>query len=390
MMKQYITTPEFLEYVTRIRRDLHQIPELGFCEEQTQRYIIQELEHMGYTPHVIAKTGVYVYLDFGSSKTLGFRADIDALPIQEETDVSFASRHEGRMHACGHDGHTAMLLGFASMLMEYKKKGVQLSVNALLFFQPAEEGPGGASAILEEGLFEKHPVEAIYGIHLWPLVQEHVVCYREGEALSSAEELNVYIHGTQSHGAAPHLGKDSLLAAAAFLQNIQTIVSRRIDPLDPVVLTFGKIFGGEARNIIAGSITIEGTLRTFSSLAHARVLEELEDIAKGIEHMYGVRVEVQRRSFYPVLNNARELTYRIEQTSLKKHKMEALMIAEDFAFYTTKCPSYFILLGCRNESKEYIHPLHHPKFQFDESVLVSGVQYYHDILLTYTSENSED
>lgn len=221
------------------RRELHQIPELGLEEYKTCAYIGEKLKEFGLHPFTIAKTGVYVYIDAGSDETYAFRADMDALEAEEENDVEYSSKHPGKMHACGHDGHMAMLLGLAKVL----SKTENIKKNILLIFQPAEEGPGGAKIITESGIFEKYNVKGIFGIHLFPTLDEGIIASKAGPFMAQSGEIDVIIKGEGGHGGMPHNAIDSILVASKFLSSCQSIISRSISPLETAVISFGKIRG---------------------------------------------------------------------------------------------------------------------------------------------------
>ena len=237
------------------RRDLHQIPELAFDLYLTSAYVKKELERMGYQTISTAKTGLIAVKNGKSDEAIAFRSDMDALPVTELTNVSFPSKHDGKMHACGHDGHMSMLLGFA----EYVSKLKDLNKTIVFIFQPAEEGPGGAKVIIEEGIFEKYKISKIFGIHLYPGLDEGLYGLVNGPMMAQNGEFNIHVHGKSAHGAQPHLGSDALLASSHLVTQYHSIISRFLDPLDPAVITVGTSNGGEARNIIAQDIKMTGT-----------------------------------------------------------------------------------------------------------------------------------
>ena len=259
---------QLLDQIRTWRRHLHAIPEIGFQEYKTSKYLYEELEKMGYQPLKITETGIAVYLDFHKEKTLAFRSDIDALEIEEQTGVSFKSTHQGKMHACGHDGHMTALLGLA-----YKLKDVQdLPHNVLLIFQPGEEVVNGAPSIINTGIFEKYHVKGIYGLHMFPDVDEGKIACRKGPLMAESGELDVTVHGKSAHAGKYHEGIDSIVIASFLISNYQSIISRMISPMQPCVLNIGEIHGGTVRNIVASQTSFHGTLRTYSEEVFSRIV----------------------------------------------------------------------------------------------------------------------
>lgn len=361
------------------RRYLHTIPELGFEEFKTSKYIREELEKMGYSPISILETGTLVFIegDGSSNETYAFRADIDALPIEEETGVDFVSTHQGKMHACGHDGHTSILLGFAEYIKEFKPKK-----NLLLIFQPAEEGPGGAQYIVEQKILEKYNVKGIFGLHLFPSLKEGIIGTKPGAFMAHTTEIDIVIRGKSGHGAMPHTTIDTVLITAKLIEAYQSIVSRNVSPLDNAVLTFGKIEGGSARNIIAETVRIEGTCRTFSKDLARLMRERMESIHAGFEKAFGVEIASDFRPMYPPVVNSSELYERFRNATkdFEYVELEPVMLAEDFAYYQEAVEGLFFFLGVKNENLGYTNPLHNCSFNFVEEVLIEGVKVYSKLL----------
>ena len=358
----------------KYRRDLHQIPELAFDLFLTSAYVKKELESMGYQTISTAKTGLIALKKGKSDEAIAFRSDMDALPVTELTNVSFPSKHDGKMHACGHDGHMSMLLGFA----EYVSKLKDLNKTIVFIFQPAEEGPGGAKVIIEEGIFEKYNITKIFGIHLYPGLEEGLYGLVNGPMMAQNGEFNIHVHGKSAHGAQPHLGSDALLAASHLVTQYHSIISRFLDPLDPAVITVGTSHGGEARNIIAQDIKMTGTIRSFNQAVYEKIKKKMRDIDLGISKSFDVVVENDIIDYYPPVVNDSKL-FNALKDSMEDHEYELLkpmMFAEDFAFYQQKVPGMFVMLGTKNEEKEYVHPLHSCYFNFDEKVLIKGVELY--------------
>lgn len=363
-----------LEKLTLYRRDLHQIPELGFDLFQTHDYVKKLLASFGYEPITVAQTGLVAIKEGLSQEAIAFRADMDALPVHEETQVPFQSKYEGRMHACGHDGHTAMLLAFA----EYVSQQSKPKQTIVFIFQPAEEGPGGAKVIIDEGILKRFNVQKIFGLHVFPGLDEGVIGIKEGAMLARNGEFDYVIKGFSSHGAQPHMGKDAILAASSLVGEFHHIISRFIDPLEPAVITVGTIDGGEARNIIANQVSISGTIRAFSDEIYQTLKDRMNDMVHGTELSYGVKISGGVTDYYPPVVNDSNL-YQLVKKALHKNTIVDLkpyMFAEDFAFYQQEVPGIFSFIGCRNKEKGWIHPLHSCYFNFDEKILVDGVNYY--------------
>lgn len=361
--------------IKNYRRDLHQIPETGYKEFKTQEYLMTKLRDMGYSPEKICDTGVFVHIKGESSETIAFRSDIDALPIKEETACSFASTHEGNMHACGHDGHMAILLGFAQSL----RYCAHLKKSILLIFQPAEEGPGGGAHIVQAGLLKRYSVEGIFGIHLFPGLKEGVTASKPGPLMAQPTEINIDVIGKSGHGAMPQTSVDSIIVTAKLLEAYQSIISRSLSPLSQAVITFGKIRGGTVRNIIAETTRIEGTIRTFSKEVLGDILQRIEEVNRGFEISHRVKIDCQVDIQYPPVLNDRELFRKISDL-IDDRNIEPLMLAEDFSYYQEAVPGVFIFLGTRNDEKNYTAPLHNSKFNFDERVLIKGVDLYMEIM----------
>ncbi len=362
------------------RQDLHQIPELGLECPLTHDYLITQLKAMGYEPITMAHTGVIVFKQGEIDTCIGFRSDMDGLPISESLELSFKSTHQGRMHACGHDGHMSMLLGLAD---HCKDKSFHHSL--LFIFQPAEEGPGGAKVLIEEGLFERFQVKALFGLHLYPELNEGLLALFDGPMMAQTNEFDVRIEGKAAHGAQPHRGIDAIMIQAQLIQGIQSIVARLSNPIEPLVMTVGKISGGEARNIIAPSVAMEGTIRCFNPTVFHLVQQQFNLLCQGLELSYGAKIKLIFKGSYPPVINPHELFERVNNLidPSQKKVMDPMMFAEDFSFYQEKVPAFFAMLGSRNEAKDYVYPLHHDKFNFDESILSHGLAYYQKILESY-------
>lgn len=369
-----------VEELRQIRRDLHKIPELGLKEYKTSAYIREKLEGFGITElETWLETGVVAVIrGKGKGQAVAFRADMDALPVTEQTGCDFTSEHVGCMHACGHDGHVTVLLGFAKYLQEHKD---QLENDVALIFQPAEEGPGGAQLLVNAGLFEKHPVRCIIGCHIFPQVPQGKVACRKGAMMARNGEVDVHIYGESAHGAQPQLGHDAVLAAGAVITGLHTILSRNVSPLDSGVLTFGAIHGGEACNIIAKEVKLEGTMRAFSDEAYETMTKRVQEVASGIAAGYGCKGEAVFRHMYRVVDNDPKLVELLQEVAGDAYEeTPPYMLAEDFSLYLQKVPGMFFFLGSGNAEKGYTHSLHSAQFQFDEEILALGVETYAKLL----------
>ena len=369
-----------VEELRQMRRDLHKIPELGLKEYKTSAYIREKLTSFGITElETWLETGVVAVIrGKGNKEAVAFRADMDALPVTEQTGCDFTSEHVGCMHACGHDGHVTVLLGFAKYLQEHKD---ELENDVVLIFQPAEEGPGGAQLLVDAGLFEKHPVRCIIGCHIFPQVPQGKVACRKGAMMARNGEVDVHIYGESAHGAQPQLGHDAVLAAGAVITGLHTILSRNVSPLGSGVLTFGAIHGGEACNIIAKEVKLEGTMRAFSDEAYETMTKRVQEVASGIAAGYGCKGEAVFRHMYRVVDNDPKLVELLQEVAEDNYEeTPPYMLAEDFSLYLQKVPGMFFFLGSGNAEKGYTHSLHSAQFQFDEEILALGVETYAKLL----------
>lgn len=368
--------------IQNFRRDLHQIPEIGLFEYKTQSYLIKTLTDMGYSPTKIYHTGVYVYIDFGNTETILFRSDIDALPITENNDVTYKSSHLGYMHACGHDGHMAMLLGFADFLKDQKN----LNRNVLLLFQPAEEGPGGAYEVIQTGIMQQYNVSEVYGIHLFPNYPEGTIITKEGPLMASITLLDINLRGISSHVAMPNEGIDALYYGALFYAEITKRISESIKSTD-YILKFGKMSSGTVRNIVSNLTSFEGTIRTFSKDILHQILSIIQEVKLKYEQIYGVLVEIETKNLYPSVHNNKALFHRFKNLIGNEFPFETLenplMISEDFSFYQQVVPGVFYFLGTNNPELGFTYPLHNDKFNFNEDVLQIGIETYKKIIFSF-------
>ncbi|WP_102027971.1 M20 metallopeptidase family protein [Salirhabdus sp. Marseille-P4669] len=376
---------ELYDEIINIRRYLHQHPELSFQEKKTSQYIVDYYERLGIPYQAnVGGYGVVATLKGGRpGKTIALRADFDALPIQEENDVPYQSTVPGVMHACGHDGHTASLLGLAKALVKHQN---DLPGTVVFLHQPAEEfAPGGAKPMIEAGVLEG--VDAVFGTHLWadtPLGELHLA---KGPFMAGADRFELVIKGKGGHGAIPHQTKDAIVIGAQIVNQLQTILSRRIDPLKTAVVSIGKFEAGQAFNIIAGTAKLSGTVRTFDSNVQHSIMEEMEKIIKGVCIAFDTDYEFQYfKGYPPVLNHEREadmiLKNGIQVPGINRTvEIEPTMTGEDFAYYLMERPGAFFFTGAQIEGRHYPH--HHPKFDIDERALLHASKALFQAYLSY-------
>lgn len=369
---------DLYQAVKEIRRDLHRIPEVAFDLPKTSAYVKEKLMEYGYAPISIAKTGWIVIIKGKSEESIAFRADMDALNVKEETDIDFKSTHEGKMHSCGHDGHMALLLGFAKYLSMIPKP----EKSVVLIFQPAEESPGGAKVIMETGILAQLHVSKIFGFHLFPDLPEGILGLTKGPLMAMKGEFDIHVEGKSAHGGQPHLGLDALHSDAQIVISVQNIISRSLDSLEPAVISIGTFNSGEARNIVAGNAIVKGTIRSHDKGVYDKMVQRLQDICEGTMKQNGVKVTFSVDNFYPVVVNHEETVDKIIRM-LDDRAYEAvkpLMLAEDFSFYQEKIPGVFIFLGSASPDFGYTFPLHSSHFNFNEKVLLKGIETYEKIL----------
>ena len=362
---------KYFEEITKIRRDLHQIPEEGLKEFETSKYIKTYLLNLGFKYEETASTGVLCFINAGSEETYAFRSDMDGLSMEENNDIDFKSKHCNMMHACGHDGHMTILLVFAKYLSENKDK---LKKNILLIFQPAEEGPGEAKLIIKEGKLKKYNVKNVFALHLSPNIPKGKYSSKPYGFYAASTEFTVFIDGKASHGAAPHNGVDSIVIAAQYINGIQSIVSRNINPIKEGLITIGTIKGGDRINIIAEHVEMEGTIRTLDKNTYNIIDKRMHTLADGLSEAYGCKITYDWRPFYGITYNDKELYDKVVPAFGDDYILgDAILSAEDFSFYSEEVPSFFYELGIREEDKGYVNPLHSVNFNFDEESLLYGV-----------------
>ena len=371
---------ENFEEIRAIRRHLHQHPELSFQEFETAKFIQQKLTEYGisFQPNV-AKTGIVAIVEGKnpSAKTIALRADMDALPIIEQNKLDYTSLNNGVMHACGHDAHTACLLGAGKILQTLKN---EFEGSVKLIFQPSEEKlPGGASEMIKEGVLENPIVESIIGQHVFTPFKVGTVAFCFGNMMASTDEIYITIKGKGGHGAYPQDTKDPVMMAAQMLVAMQQVVSRTVSPFQPAVLTFGKVIANGATNIIPDEVYLEGTFRAMDETVRAEAHQKIKEITTNIVSAFGGTVDINIAKGYPVLTNNEVLTQRSYDRAVAYLGKENVIIttprmgAEDFAFYSQKIPACFYRLGTGNPDKGINSNIHTPTFNIDENALIIGM-----------------
>lgn len=374
----YSEAESLFPYTQSLRRDFHAHPEIGFEEVRTSGIVAKELQSLGIEVSTgIAKTGVVGIIEGnGPGPVVLIRFDMDALPITEETGAPYASQTPGVMHACGHDGHTAVGLTVARVLHKYQD---QWSGTVKLVFQPAEEGLGGAKQMVDEGVLSNPRPDYSLAMHVWNDCPVGQVAATSGPMMAAAEMFTIKIRGKGAHGASPHLGKDPILASAQIVTALQSIVSRNVDPLETAVVSITAINGGTAFNVIPPEVEMKGTARTFNPEVRATVLRRLEEVVRGVAESMECTAEIIIEDVSPaVVNNPglSEMVNKVrEQVLPGTVNVSGLrtMGSEDMAFMMDDIPGCYIFVGSMNEEKDLVYGHHHPKFDFDEQALINGV-----------------
>jgi len=362
--------------IIQIRRDFHKYPELSFQEKRTSKIVAEKLESWGIeVKRNIGKTGVVGFLK-GKNKgpTIALRADMDALPIQETSDIAYKSVNDGVMHACGHDAHISILLGTAKVLSEMKKN---IHGEVRFIFQPAEEGFGGAKYMIEDGAIDG--VDEIYGLHVWNYQQSGTIGLKPGPVMAAADKFTVKIRGKGGHGAAPQGTIDAIIIASNLIQNLQTIVSRNTNPLDSTVLTIGKINGGYNFNIIADEVILKGTTRAYTEENRSLIKSRMEEIIEGTEKMFGGKIDLNYEVGYPPVINNEIITKNVKDAAIdivgdKNVSSPYLsMGGEDFSYFSNKIPGCFFFLGSAPKNRKPLTTPHHcSHFDIDEGSMLIG------------------
>lgn len=380
--------------ITQIRRHLHEHPELSFHEAETAKFI-QDF-YKGKDVEVATEVGnghaVVVTIKGGKpGKTIALRADFDALPIEEQTDLPFKSKNPGVMHACGHDGHTAYLLVLADCLIQLKEN---IPGTIKIVHQHAEETPpGGAKSVVESGILDD--VDQIFGIHVFPFGESGQVYYHSGYAMAGRTYFKLKIQGVGGHGSSPHMANDAIVAGAYFVTAIQTVVSRRLNPFDTGVITIGSFDGKGSFNVIKDAVELEGDVRYMNTENRDKLDAEIHRIVAGIEAMFGVSVELTYTNDYPPLYNDPAVTEQVV-ASLQKglgeyltdiSTYDMLSGSEDFAYYLQKIPGVFFYIGAKPKNTQHAYFNHHPKFDIDEDALLVAAKSVADVVLDYFKLN---
>ena len=355
------------------RRALHRIPELGSNLPKTMQYLENALRGLSCKVFSPMESALCAWFDFGKEKAIAFRADADALPVTEKTKAPYASAHDGAMHACGHDGHMAILLELARRLDGQKAAGS----NVLLVFQPAEETTGGAKDLCDTGVFETYGVEAVFGLHLWPGLAAGTVASREGEMLSRASEITVAVTGRSAHIAKAAEGIDAMAAVTEFYSRA-VAMEQSMDPGIYRLLKFGKLECGTVRNAIAGEARLEGSLRTFDDAVFAAMQCSLQQIATEIENRLGCQFTLHYSEGYPAVVNPPELYKKVRAWAAFDRLEAPSMIAEDFSWYQRHLPGMFFFLGIGDTPA-----LHADTFDFDETILLKGADFFEKLAVNY-------
>jgi hippurate hydrolase len=372
----------------QIRRDIHAHPELAFEEHRTAALVAQKLRDWGYEVTTgIGKTGVVGTLRRGQSKkAIGIRADMDALPILESSEIPWKSRVAGYMHACGHDGHTATLLAAAKSIAS----DVDFDGVLHLIFQPAEEGAGGALKMMEDGLFDRFPCDGIFALHNMPGVEQGRFVFRSGAAMASSDDVTVTLKGVGGHGAMPHQSADTLVAASAIVMALQTIVSRNVDPLKSAVVTVGAIHAGIANNVIPDLATLELSVRSLDPTVRELLKSRIVDLVHLQAQSYQVQATIDWRDGYAVLVNAPEETSFATQVATRLFGEDqvdaagpAIMASEDFAFMLQKVPGCYFLVGNGGPGSPGACMVHNPGYDFNDSIIERGAAFWSQLVSEY-------
>lgn len=366
------------DHLVALRRDLHANPELGFAEHRTAGIVADFLTALDIEVHRgIGKTGVVGVLRCGtSSRMIGLRADMDALPMDDAGSQAWKSRQPGRCHACGHDGHTTMLLGAAEALAHSR----DFDGTVVFIFQPAEEGLAGAKAMIDDGLFTRFPCEAVYAVHNWPELPLGTAQTRPGPIMAAADRFDITVKGGGGHAAQPHLSPDTLLATSELVVQLNTIVARAVDPCEPALLTVTRINGGFSHNMIPAQATLTGTVRTFSPAVQDVIEKRLREMAEHVTAAQGLQAEVVYNRYYPAtVNSAQQANLALlaaERAGLKTAEApKPALTSEDFSFMLQAVPGAYLWLGSAQS-----RPLHHSAYDFNDDVIPYGISWFCEVV----------
>lgn len=376
-----------LQFVTMHRRYLHQHPELSLEEYETTKYIESFLKELNIPYQRPLKTGIIGYLEGNSHHTLAFRADIDALPIHEQNTVDYRSQYDNKMHACGHDGHTTALMLFVKRCKALFDAG-KLPHNVVFIFQPAEESGGGANLLIKSNALAQYQINAIYGVHIMPFINEGTIAIRNDEITASATEYRFYLEGQSSHVANKEQGRSAGEALHHVITQLAQIQQYHLNGLQRNIVHVGHFKAGEAINTVPSNGYLEGTIRTYSMNDLAVIKNQMQKIAESVHHLFNVKCDVTFAEGYPPTMN---------DPSLKKYVVDSIefngntvienetpyLFGEDFSFYGQVAPSYFVFVGTKNELKQDVSGLHTPHLNFDEHILIRVADYYQRLLMNY-------
>jgi len=382
---------EFEDQMKAWRHDIHAHPEIAFEEERTADVIARELDEFGIEYHRgLGKTGVVGTLKNGDGPAIGLRADMDALPIHEENQFDHRSRHDGKMHACGHDGHTSMLLGAAKYLAETKR----FRGTVHFIFQPAEEGEGGARVMIEDGLFEMFPCEAVYAVHNMPGKEVGSFALRPGPMMAAYDSFEIRVQGRGSHAAMPHKGVDPIVAGAHIVTALQSIASRNLDPIESAVVSVTQFHGGDTNNVIPDSVFLEGTTRSFKPEIRDWLEPTMRRIIDGVADAFGVECSfTYQRRYPPTINHETETTIAagiaadVAGSANVDIDTAPVMGAEDFAFMLEQVPGCYAFIG--NGAGEGVCMVHNPNYDFNDDILTVGATYFSRLVETVLPMNAD-
>lgn len=383
-----------LENIIEFRRYFHKNPELSLKEYNTKKYIKSILDKNKISYEEVLDTGLIVIFrgenNNPKDRTILFRADIDALPIKEENDIEFKSINEGVMHACGHDGHTTILLATLLEVSEYYKKN-SIDINIIFVFQPAEETKGGAEKIINSSfVFDEYNIEACYALHLNPDYEENSIISKSGYIMASANQFIIKIKGKASHVGLKHNGIDSINAACIIYQEMLKINSLQLDPYDVNIIHIGKLVAGDASNIVANSASLEGTIRTLKNENYKKIMNKINNIIKSVENLTDTKIDIEITTDYASVKND-EVLYELIKNITQKENIKYIelpksyLYGEDFSSFSKVSPINYSFLGIRNEKKGYTSGLHTPTFNFDEECLITGIKYFLAIFKYYSN-----
>ena len=374
MSRKATAIDDLVPPLVSFRRDIHANPELAYDEHRTAAKIEAALLELGLEVHAgIGGTGVVASLKVGNSdRSIGLRADMDALPIHEDTGLAYASRNPGVFHGCGHDGHVAMLLGAAQHL------AVSQSFDGTVhfIFQPAEEGHAGALAMIKDGLFDRFPCDRVFALHNWPDLPAGTICTRPGPIMAAADKFEIMVEGRGGHAAMPDKTPDAILAASDLVTQLNSLVSRRIPPTSTAVLSVSQIEGGSSHNVLPASVYVGGTVRTFDRAVQDKIEESLRQVASGVALASGTRITVNYERYYPAtVNNAVAAEEALAAAADVGHAVLApdpAFTAEDFGFMLQVCEGAYIWLGQGRDDEDV--SLHHPHYDFNDDVMATGIR----------------